>query len=63
MQHILHKLGWRFKLSLATKDASKALEPLDHPCLAGVDRAFIDDLPLPRYAVSAQGSIEFVEKT
>ena len=32
-------------------------EPLDHPALAGATRAFIDDLPMPTFAVTWDGLV------
>lgn len=35
-------------------------EPLDHPSLTSACRAIIDDLPLPAYAISKDGSVVIV---
>ncbi|MCC6518910.1 MAG: hypothetical protein WAT35_09315 [Tabrizicola sp.] len=61
MQHIIDILTLHFRPSLATGVGVAASEPLDHPCLTGADHAFIDDLPLPAFAIEADGSVQVIE--
>jgi hypothetical protein len=60
MQHILVFLAMPFRHSPSTLAFTRRAEPLDHPCLTGAGHAFIDDLPLPAYAVDPSGSVRLV---
>lgn len=55
MQNPLKLLSSHFEAAL--RAGSDAFEPLDDPSLRGKCRAFIDDLPLPAYAIKADGSV------
>ncbi|MGL4237102.1 hypothetical protein [Tabrizicola sp.] len=61
MHHITNILTSLFHPSNTTGLISRMAEPLDHPCLAEASHAFIDDLPLPAFAVDRDGSIKLVE--
>jgi len=60
MQHILAFLASPFRLSSSTPAHASHAEPLDHPCLIGAGHTFIDDLPLPAYALDRNGSVMLV---
>lgn len=60
MLHIVNSLMSLFRPSFDAGAFATVAEPLDHPCLAKAGRAFIDDLPLPSFAVSRDGVIKLV---
>lgn len=61
MHHIVNIVTSLFRPSFEAAALTAIAEPLDHPCLARVSHAFIDDLPLPAFAVGRDGSIRIVE--
>jgi hypothetical protein len=63
MHHIIDILTSPFRPSQVANAFVAATEPLDHPCLTGADHTFIDDLPLPPFAVEADGSVQVIEET
>jgi hypothetical protein len=42
--------------------AGFAVEPLDHPCLIGAGHEFLDDLPLPGFALARDGSVTLQDR-
>jgi hypothetical protein len=57
MHQLFRILSSLLRVSQPDKARAFGREPLDHPCLSDASRAFLDDLPLPAFAIARDGTI------
>lgn len=60
MQYLTNILTSLVQSTNLVGSLAKYSEPLDHPCLATASHDFIDDLPLPAFAIGSDGSIKLI---